>query len=135
MVDQGEDLRARGARPSIPVSGNHSARAGVHHFLGVAQLVAIGSRAERMNMAARPAAAISADGDRASSADDHIGPAKRSAMFVRNGRLPRWRIAPRVCGAYGVVIAFAGLMHDGESFLRAASGPSRPLVRLIASAP
>ena len=92
--------------------GNQSSGAGVHHFLRVAQLMAVGGASERNEDRGAARGGYFRDGDRSCAANDHIGPGK-AFRHVAEER-DNFRAIPccSVGGLHHIIVALAGLMHD-----------------------
>src|SRR5712672_3296223 len=93
---------------------NHAACAGARHLLGVAQLVAVGGMPERDEDGGASGSGNFRRRDGPSAANDHIRRGKTIRHIGEKGHDLRWKFAPRVCRAHRIIIAFAGLMHDGQ---------------------
>ncbi len=121
VIDQGEDFVRQAFRGEF-VFGDQTACACACHFLRVAQLVAVGGGSEGNEDGGAARGCDFRRGDGSCSANDHICPGKAFRHIRKEGDDLRVDFAPRVGGAHGIIIAFAGLMHDGELIFSARQG-------------
>ncbi len=82
--------------------------------LRVAQLVAVGRPSERNEDGGSTRGSDFRCGDGSCPTYNHICPGKAIGHVREEGDNLRVDFAPRIGGAYGIIIAFAGLMHDGQ---------------------
>ena len=94
-------------------------RAGALHFLGVAQLVAVGGGAEGDEDGGASGGGDFRGRDGARAADDQIGLGKSLRHVPDEGQYLRVDFTPRIRHAHSIIVAFAGLVNDGDAiFLR-----------------
>src|SRR6267143_3828148 len=97
--------------------GDEPAGTGARHFLRVTQLVAVGGSSEGDKDSGATRGCDFRCGDGSCSANDHICPGKALRHVRQEGDNLRVNFAPRVRGAYSIIVAVAGLMHNGEFVL------------------
>jgi hypothetical protein len=116
---------------------DESRRARPLHFLGVAQLVAIGGGAEGDEDGGASGRRDFRGRDGARAADDQIGLGKSLRHVPDEGQYLRVDFTPRIGHAHGIIIALAGLMDDRDAvlFAQPAKSAASTKVRLMTSAP
>ena len=112
-------------------------RARAFHFLGVAQLVAVGGGAEGNEDGGASGRRDFRRGDRARAANDQVRLGKTLGNVSDKGQNLRVDFSPRIRLAHSIIVALAGLVDDGDALFSVppTDRRRRRSARLIASAP
>src|SRR5262249_9603352 len=93
---------------------NHTAGTGARHLLGIPQLMAVGSVAERNEDGGATCCGHLRGGDGPRPADDRSGRGEALRHVGEKGHTLRWVLAASVGCAYGVIVTLAGLVDDTQ---------------------